>query len=41
MDEKLLRMRQIIDQLNEASDAYYNGLSEKMTDYEWDALLMN
>ena len=38
MDEKLLRMREIIDQLNEASDAYYNGLSEKMTDYEWDAL---
>ena len=23
--------------LNEASDAYYNGRGEKMTDYEWDA----
>lgn len=31
-------MRQLIAQLNEASDAYYNGRGELMTDYEWDAL---
>lgn len=37
MDEKIL-MQKIIDQLKEASDAYYNGQAERMTDYEWDAL---
>lgn len=31
-------MRQIIDRLNQASDAYYNGKGELMTDYEWDNL---
>ena len=31
-------MRQLVDQLNQASDAYYNGRGEAMTDYEWDAL---
>ncbi|MGI5888010.1 MAG: NAD-dependent DNA ligase LigA [Oscillospiraceae bacterium] len=30
-------MRQLIDKLNAASDAYYNGKPELMTDYEWDA----
>lgn len=30
-------MRQLVRMLNEASDAYYNGRGEKMTDYEWDA----
>ena len=30
-------MRQLIDQLNRASNSYYGGLGEKMTDYEWDA----
>ena len=34
----LEEMEQMIQQLNEAADAYYNGQSEKMTDYEWDAL---
>ena len=34
----LEEMEQIIQQLNEAADAYYNGQNEKMTDYEWDAL---
>jgi DNA ligase (NAD+) len=36
-DDKILRMQQLIRELNEASDAYYNGLGERMTDYEWDA----
>ena len=35
-DDKILRMQQLISELNEASDAYYNGRSELMTDYEWD-----
>lgn len=30
-------MRQLVDELNRASDAYYNGKGELMTDYEWDA----
>lgn len=30
-------MRQLVDELNQASDAYYNGRGELMTDYEWDA----
>ena len=36
-DDKILRMQQLINELNEASDAYYNGQAERMTDYEWDA----
>lgn len=31
------RMRQLVEELNRASDAYYNGRGERMTDYEWDA----
>ena len=30
-------MQQLVDLLNRASDAYYNGRQELMTDYEWDA----
>ena len=30
-------MQQLVDQLNQASDSYYNGRGELMTDYEWDA----
>ena len=30
-------MQQLVNELNEASDAYYNGRAEMMTDYEWDA----
>ncbi|MCH5177122.1 MAG: NAD-dependent DNA ligase LigA [Prevotellaceae bacterium] len=33
----LQRMRQLVDELNRAADAYYDGQSELMTDYEWDA----
>lgn len=31
------QMRLLIEELNRASDAYYNGQGELMTDYEWDA----
>lgn len=31
-------MRQLVDRLNEAADAYYNGRGELMTDFEWDAM---
>lgn len=37
-ENKLRQMQQMVDQLNLASDAYYNGKPEQMTDYEWDAL---
>lgn len=37
MDKKT-RIRLLVDKLNQASDAYYNGRGETMTDYEWDAL---
>ncbi|MBR0526718.1 MAG: NAD-dependent DNA ligase LigA [Prevotella sp.] len=30
-------MEQLVDELNRASEAYYNGRQELMTDYEWDA----
>lgn len=36
-DDKFSRMRQLIQEMNEASEAYYNGQAERMTDYEWDA----
>ena len=36
-NDNILRMRELIDLLNRASDAYYNGRGEAMTDYEWDA----
>ncbi len=32
------RMRELCARLNAASDAYYNGRAERMTDHEWDAL---
>jgi DNA ligase (NAD+) len=32
------RIQQLVRTLNEASDAYYNGRQELMTDYEWDAM---
>ncbi|MBQ6653000.1 MAG: NAD-dependent DNA ligase LigA [Prevotella sp.] len=36
--EKLQEMQQLVEQLNRASAAYYNGQQELMTDYEWDAM---
>lgn len=38
MEEQNSRMKQLIEQLNLASEAYYNGKNELMTDYEWDHL---
>lgn len=35
--DKIEQMRRMVDELNRASDAYYNGREEQMTDYEWDA----
>ncbi len=35
-EENILRMKQLVQELNAASDAYYNGRAELMTDYEWD-----
>lgn len=37
MDDKITQMSQLVAQLNQASEAYYNGKGELMTDYEWDA----
>ena len=36
-EELLLKMRELVDELNNASNAYYNGQGEILTDYEWDA----
>lgn len=36
--DKTQQMQQLIERLNQASEAYYNGQGELMTDYEWDAL---
>lgn len=38
MQERFREMQELIQKLNEASDAYYNGLPEIMTDFEWDAM---
>ena len=38
MNEKEQLMKEYVSRLNEASDAYYNGRTELMTDYEWDAM---
>lgn len=32
------RMQQLIDKLNQASEAYYNGRDELISNYEWDAM---
>lgn len=36
MNEQLPLMKQLVGELNAASEAYYNGKAELMTDYEWD-----
>lgn len=38
MAQQEILMRQLVDKLNLASEAYYNGKGELMTDYEWDAM---
>ena len=36
--DKTLRMKELINKLNEASAAYYNGKDEIMSNHEWDAM---
>ena len=38
MDERIENMHRLVTALNQASEAYYAGLPELMTDYEWDAM---
>lgn len=38
MEENIDQMKQLVEKLNLASEAYYNGKGELMTDYEWDAM---
>ncbi len=35
--DKIKRINELTELLNRAADAYYNGQTELMTDYEWDA----
>ncbi|MBQ7422836.1 MAG: hypothetical protein IJV27_11960, partial [Prevotella sp.] len=35
-DNKIQRMQLLVEELNRASEAYYNGRSELMSDHEWD-----
>ena len=37
-ESKISRMRELIARLNEASEAYYGGKDEILSNYEWDAL---
>lgn len=37
-NEQLSHMKSLVQRLNAAADAYYNGQAELMTDYEWNAL---
>lgn len=37
MNDKTSLMRSLVDELNQASYAYYNGKGDQMTDFEWDA----
>lgn len=38
MEAARQRIETLVEQLNAASAAYYNGLDEQMSNYEWDAL---
>ena len=35
--DKRERINELVDILNKASEAYYNGHDEIMSNYEWDA----
>ncbi|MBO6011564.1 MAG: NAD-dependent DNA ligase LigA, partial [Oscillospiraceae bacterium] len=37
-DERIARMQELARRLNEASEAYYGGKDEIMSNYEWDAM---
>ena len=36
--DKTLRMKELVNKLNEASNAYYNGKDEIMSNHEWDEM---
>ena len=38
MTEKIARIEELVKLLNKASEAYYNGQDEIMSNYEWDAM---
>lgn len=38
MEDYQIKAAELVKRLNEASDAYYNGRDELMSNYEWDAL---
>lgn len=38
MDELKQRCEELVEKLNEASEAYYNGREEILSNYEWDAM---
>ena len=38
MEDYQIRTEEMVKRLNEASDAYYNGKEELMSNYEWDSL---
>lgn len=38
MTEKITRIEELVEKLNRASEAYYNGQDEIMSNYEWDAM---
>ena len=37
-ENKINRIQQLVEELNKASEAYYNGQDEIMSNYEWDAM---
>ena len=38
MEEKIKRIEELTEKLNRASEAYYGGLEEIMSNFEWDAM---
>ena len=38
MTEKINRIEELVEQLNKASQSYYNGQDEIMSNYEWDTM---
>ena len=35
---KINRIEELVEKLNQASEAYYNGKDEIMSNFEWDAM---
>ena len=38
VSSKMKRIEELVETLNRASEAYYNGQDEIMSNYEWDAM---